>query len=309
MDGSDNNLDIMFDFGIKVVNEVATGVVELSSDRPLGEEIGTVGAGGDLTKIGDDLSERIVKELINEFLETNNGYQIILIAEEMGLLKFGDANAKDGFFIILDPLDGSNNLRPWKTPSPFVSISLAMGSLETLEVNDNFAAIEVGIVRDIFNNRTYYAKKGDGAYVKGFGEINASPLTDVSESIVGIDFDKQQGEYDELYKKLEDVMKVKKNQRRLGSSILDMAKVACGEYDAYFSVANRMKIHDVAAIQLIINEADGVFELLEYAPKECLIKQIINSGDNSLIEANRFNIHTSGNVTLHKQFRKVLKST
>lgn len=309
MDGSDNNLDIMFDFGIKVVNEVATGVVELSSDRPLGEEIGTVGAGGDLTKIGDDLSERIVKELINEFLETNNGYQIILIAEETGLLKFGDANAKDGFFIILDPLDGSNNLRPWKTPSPFVSISLAMGSLETLEVNDNFAAIEVGIVRDIFNNRTYYAKKGDGAYVKGFGEINASPLTDASESIVGIDFDKQQGEYDELYKKLEDVMKVKKNQRRLGSSILDMAKVACGEYDAYFSVANRMKIHDVAAIQLIINEADGVFELLEYAPKECLIKQIINSGDNSLIEANRFNIHTSGNVTLHKQLRKVLKST
>lgn len=309
MDRNHNNLDTMFDFAIKVVNRVATGVIELSSDRPLGKEIGTIGAGGDLTKIGDDLSEQIVKELINGFLEVNNGYQIILITEETGLLAFGDTNAKNGFFIILDPLDGSNNLRPWKTPSPFVSISLAMGSLETLETNDNFAAIEIGVVRDIFNNRTYFAKKGQGAFVEEFGEIHASPLTDISESIIGIDFDKQQQEFDELYKKLEGIMRVKKNQRRLGTSVLDMAKVACGEYDAYFSVANRMKIHDVAAIQLIINEAGGVFEFLEYAPKECLIKQIINSKDNSLIETNRFNIHTSGNVTLHEQLREVFRPT
>lgn len=309
MDRNHKNSDIMFDFGITVVNKVATGVVELSSDRSLGEEVGTTGAGGDLTKIGDDLSERIVKELINGFLEANDDYQIILIAEETGLLTFGDSNAKNGFFIILDPLDGSNNLRPWKTPSPFVSISLAMGSLETLETNDNFAAIEIGIVRDIFNNRTYFAKKGQGAFVEDFGKIHASPLTDISESIIGIDFDKQKQEFDELYKRLEGVMRIKKNQRRLGSSILDMAKVACGEYDAYFSIGNRMKIHDVAAIQLIVNEAKGVFELLEYAPKECLIKQIINSKDNSLIETNRFKIHTSGNMTLHKQLREVFKPT
>lgn len=309
MVGNHNNLDVMFDFAIGVASNVANGIIEMSSERSLGEEVGTIGAGGDLTKIGDDISERIVKELIDGFLEANSDYQIILIAEETGLLTFGDANAKNGFFVILDPLDGSNNLRPWKTPSPFVSISLALGSLKNLEANDNFAAIEVGVVRDIFSNRTYFAKKGQGAFVDDFGKIQSSPLIDISESIIGIDFDKQEQEFDELYKKLEGVMRAKKNQRRLGSSILDMAKVACGEYDAYFSVANRMKIHDVAAIQLIISEAGGVFEFLEYAPKKCLIKQIINSKDNSLIETNRFNLHTSGNMDLHNQLREVFNST
>ncbi len=38
---------------------------------------------------------------------------------------------------MLDPLDGSNNIRAWRTPSPYVGIGLAMGSLQRLGKYDD----------------------------------------------------------------------------------------------------------------------------------------------------------------------------
>lgn len=127
------NNKILLNLGKDIVNNASGEIIKLSLKKPLGKLIGTVGASGDLTKIADKVSEKSAIKTLLKFLKKNKGIRIVLISEEIGVLELGDKKAKEGFFMIMDPLDGSNNLRPWKTPSPFVSISLAIGQLSILE--------------------------------------------------------------------------------------------------------------------------------------------------------------------------------
>jgi fructose-1,6-bisphosphatase/inositol monophosphatase family enzyme len=298
----------LLDFGLETSQKISEKIQNISLQKPLGTEIGTIGCSGDSVKIGDTEAEHIIFDEIDFFLAKNNTseYKIILISEETGIKIFGDENAENGFFIILDPIDGSNNLRPWKTPSPFVSTSLALGSLASLEKNNTFDAIEVGIVQDIFNSRTYYATKNKGAFVKNFGAIQASPLENMQDAVLGIDFDVQDEVLEKKCKMLLPLLQEKKCQRRLGSSILDMAKVACGEYDAFLSLMGYLKIHDVAAVQLILKEAGGVIKIIEKKEEVCLIKKIIATRDNNLLKNNTFTVIASGNRVLQRKIETLL---
>jgi len=295
----------LLDLGMNIVDRVSDAIIKTSKEKSLGTEIGTAGAGGDLTKFADELSEKIVKETVNKFTKRHSDVGIILITEETGIIQLTDK--KEGIFLILDPLDGSNNLRPWLTPSPFVSISLAIGYISSVENSINFDAVEIGIVKDIFNKRTYYAEKGKGSFVLDFGQIKPSPLDDVEKAIIGIDFDIQQSKYQKLSIKVNKLMKDKKCFRRLGSSILDFMKVACGEYETFVSLGSRLKIHDVAAAQLIVKESGGIFEFIENN-SEKLLQKMLESNDSSLIEANKFRVIASGNQKIHNKVFDLIKN-
>ncbi len=300
------NKKILFNLGKEIVTNASQEVIKLSYKKPLGKLTGLAGASGDLTKTADIVSERSAIKTILRFLNKNKGIRIILISEEAGVLEFGDKKAKKGYFMIMDPLDGSNNLRPWKTPSPFVSISLAIGSLSILEKKDNFESIEFGLVRDIFNNRLYYAEKGKGAYVEGFGKIKSSPENDVKKSIVSIDLDLQSDEYKKMYFDLRELMENRRYRRRSGSSILDFMKVACGEYDAFVTLGGRMKLYDLAAAKLIIKESGGVFEFVSEKLSYCIIKKLISSKDKTLLKTVKFKVIASGNQKLEEKIKSYL---
>lgn len=288
----------LYDLGLKLVNEVASNVITLAQTRELGDEIGTVGVGGDQTKYADQMAEDLVKSFLSNYQTTIGNQKIVLIAEETGITVFGDDTLEDGCFIILDPMDGSNNLRPWRTPSPSVSVSVALGSLATLKDKDNFEAIEVGIVRDVFNHRTYVAQQNQKSQVLEYGEIASSPITDVKAAIIGIDFDVQGEKFDQLYLQLGNLLKVSKCQRRIGSSILDFMKVASGEYDAFVTMAGRMKIYDVAAAQLIVANSGGVCEFINQKLDFCLIKELVNTKNNDLLNKYTFKAIAAGNKQL-----------
>lgn len=288
----------LFNLGRRIADEVAQAIVTLSRTRELGDEIGTVGAGGDKTKFADQLAEDVVKRAVSGYREQEHVPKIVVIAEETGVTVFGDDAASEGCFIILDPVDGSNNLRRWKTPSPNISVSVALGTLERLRTHDNFDAIETAFVRDIFNGRTYIAQSGAPAYVTDFGQLTPSPVTSIDEMILGADLDAQGEAFEDLYASIEELLKRCACQRRIGSSILDFMKVAAGEHDAFISLAGRMKLHDVAAAQLIVRNAKGEFRLTSPPLDFCLIKRLIETKDNSLINSRRFNIIAAGNAAL-----------
>lgn len=227
--------------------------------------------------------------------------KIVLISEESGIIEIGNADLDEGYFIILDPIDGSNNMRPWRTPSPFIAISLAVGNLKNLKNRDNFDSIEAGFVGDIFNGHLFYAIRGQGSFVDGFGKIESSPETDIKKSIIGADFDLQDDEFDDLALRMRKILLNKKCQRRLGSSILDFMKVSCGEYDSFFSLGGRMKFYDLAAAKLIIEESGGVFDLIDSKIDYCIIKEIIKTRKNNLLKDVRFKVVVSGNKIIHEK--------
>lgn len=290
--------------GMEIVEKASSAIIKLSTKEGLGIETGPVGAGGDLTKLADDISEKVVKDCINDFVKTDTDTEVLLITEESGIILLTEKK-QNGIFLILDPLDGSSNLRPWKTPSPYVSISLALGYISSIKDTKNFEAVEIGIVRDIFNKRTYYAEKNKGAFVTDFGKIHSSPLEGIEKAIIGIGFDVQHDNYEEWITKISKLMQEKKYQRKLGSCILDFMKVACGEYDACISLSNRLKVHDVAAAQLIVKEAGGIFEFFGDR-NEKLLQIMVENNDSKLIEKNKFKVITSGNQKIHDKIVRLL---
>lgn len=285
----------ILDFGIDLVNNISAGIIKLSLEKPLGTEIGSIGASGDSTKLADDYSEQIVKESIKNFVSKNEGIKIILISEETGLVIEGVGD--EGFFMILDPLDGSNNLRKWKTPSPNVGISLGLGKLSNLNERDNFDCVDIGIVKDIFNNRLSTVIRGEGSRVEGFGEITTSQESNIEDLILGFDLDVKADKYDALYSDIKHLMRSKKCFRRLGSSVMDIYKVACGEYDGFISIGGRLGFYDLAAVKLLVEEAGGELSILN-PTEDCIIKKIIATKDNSIIKDTKYKLIASGNKVI-----------
>lgn len=291
----------------EIVNQASDEIIEVSKTQALGAEIGEIGASGHSTKLADMKAEEIVKNIIKRLSIEITDYRLILITEETGLLYFGNTNLSNSILFVLDPLDGSNNLKAWRTPAPFVSISLAAGFIENENNIDDFESIQIGVVRDIFNKRLYFASRGDGAFVEEFGEIKVSPEEDVLKSVIGVDIDVQVDKFDRLSSQLIPLLRNIKCQRRLGSSILDFCKVASGEYDAFVSLAGRMGYYDIAAAKLIIEEAGGIFNITS-TPEFELLESLFETNDSTLLEKAKYSVIASGTIKLNNGIQDLYKN-
>lgn len=296
----------MIKFASSIVESIANEIRRLSKQTCLGHDTGQYGAGGDKIKFGDICSTQILEICLNEYLSQYPNNKVVVIAEESGIQILGNPDSKQGVFLIIDPLDGSNNLRNWRTPNPAVSVSVAIGYLEKVGEKVGFDLIEAGAVVDIFGNLLYTASRGEKAYEKNFGVLTPSPLTDIKDSIVGIDLDMQGRRYDSLFFHVDMLLRHTRCQRRLGSSILDFIKVASGEYDAFVSMGGRMKIYDIAAAKLIVEEAGGVFEIVDGLTNTCPINELICTQDNALLTKFRYRIVASGNPKLHTEIKDMI---
>ena len=288
-----------------MVEMVAHEVFKAARKESLGTVVKEHGAAGHEVLLADEISERIIREAVIKCAKECSAEKFVTISEGSGIVEYGDTDAEDGIFMIIDPIDGTNNnVRPWKTPAPATCVSLALGSIKDALKMPRLDSVRVGVVKDIFNKGMIWAVKGEGAEYENYGKIHTSPITNLEEVVLGVDLDDKKN-FDEVLEKVAPLMKVAKCQRRIGSSILDMWRVATGEYDAYITISGRIKIYDIAAIKLIIEEAGGVFEeSLVGNARENFLKELLDTKDPTCLDGCKFKVIASGNQDLHDKIKE-----
>lgn len=190
------------------------------------------GADGTPTRLIDDVSEKVILEVFK-----NTGVPMRVLSEEIGEVVLGN---DPEITIALDPLDGTYNA---SMGIPFYSISIAIG-------NKDLSRIYFGYVRNLADNDTYCAIAGKGAYFNG-KRIHTSGKRELKEACAS------------LYgyrKNVEHTVGLAREIRRvrlLGSVALELCYVASGKMDAIVDVRNSLRLIDVAAGKLILEEAGG----------------------------------------------------
>ncbi len=144
---------------------------------------------------------------------------------------------------ILDPVDGTTNLIH-RFPESCISLGF---------VADH--QILAGIIYNPYHDELYFAKKGEGAYLNG-KPIHVRPTAELSESLVSVGTSPYQHELaGKVFRQIINVYLRSADIRRMGSSAIDLAYVACGRTDAFFELV--LRPWDYAAGQLIVTEAGG----------------------------------------------------
>lgn len=298
------------DILLSIAREIAQRVVEIihqSSD--LGAYTGTVGESGDRTRYGDHLVENGLRAIIPFVLEKYRVGSAVVVSEEAGQWVVGSPPADRGIFMLIDPIDGSRNMRPHPTPRPFLGFSIGLGTMADLTRVGTFEAVQVGLIRDIFHDEEYYAVRGEGAFLNKM-RLQTSPVTELSQIFLGLALDRR-GE--ELQHILDAgalaLMLSTKCQRRLGCTTLDVCRVASGDYDAHVSLSGGAKIHDVAAAKLLVEEAGGRMCLYRDgldATNGRWLSELYNSNGRSL-QSFSFKLIAAGSETLLQKIKEMVR--
>ncbi|MFH1788197.1 MAG: inositol monophosphatase family protein [Candidatus Altiarchaeota archaeon] len=321
--------ETLLELGESIVDSITSQIRSLSEEGPIGSRIkrrklyevfveDDVSAGSTKSIAEDFVDSSDIKNLlvtdawhVVEDFSAEKIKKLVLIGLTVGVKVFGDKKSKEGVFVILDSIDGSNNLRDWVTPAPYISTAVAIGSLGNLKARPGLDAVDVAVVSEVFHEDKYYAMRGEGAFFKGWGKIASSPKDKVDGSILGVDTDLTGDDFKFIEGQVCPLMGKIKCCRRLGSSVLDFCKVACGEYDVFLSLGGRMILSDVAPSKLIVEEAGGIFAeqvVSEGKSADDILRRIILDGDHNLISETKFNIVASGNKKIHDAVLKELKS-
>ena len=293
-----------------MAREIAKRVTEIVRDSSdLGMYTGTIGRSGDKTKYGDQLVENGLRAIVPLVLEKYQLKSSVVISEEEGQRIIGSGNPSESIFMIIDPVDGSNNMRKHPTPRPFLGFSIALGLMSELMNEGTFRAVRVGLVRDIFHDEEYSAVRGQGAFLNGI-RLQSSPVTELSDVFLGVSLDRRGSELQTILDDgiLELLMKTK-CQRRLGLTTLDLCRVASGDYDAHITLSGGVKVHDVAAAKLIVEEAGGVVGLYRDKAEVSLqpwLRELYHSNGqgNQTIS---FKLLAAGNQELYKKITDMVR--
>ena len=200
----------------------------LTEFNKLGNNVG-VGADGDPTKYVDKLAEDVAVKLIRK-----SDVKVNLLSEEAGFLDFGGE-----YTFVLDPIDGTRNAY---RGIPFYSVSLGIGK-------SMLSDVEYGIVKNIPAGDVFVAEKKHGAFLNNRRiMVPDLPAKDILSSLtLGKNFDSLT------------LSLAKRNiVRSLGSASLEMCMVAIGALDFYVIGREYLRVTDIAASTLIVQEAGGV---------------------------------------------------
>jgi myo-inositol-1(or 4)-monophosphatase len=186
------------------------------------------------------------------------------------------AASADGFRWIVDPLDGTVN---YVHGMANFSVSIA------LEHNRQMIA---GVVYDPVADECFAAEAGGGATLNG-KPISVSSCQQIDEALIAASFSAGIRSDSPEVVRFTQVLGQCQAIRRLGSAALNLCFVAAGRLDAYW--ADSVKIWDVAAGVLILQEAGGVIGHLDGGP--------YRSEDPKIVVA--------GTPPLHEQLREALR--
>ncbi|MCX9083874.1 MAG: bifunctional fructose-bisphosphatase/inositol-phosphate phosphatase [Candidatus Methanoperedens sp.] len=199
--------------------------------KPEAGEILRIGADGTPTDKIDDVAENAALSVLE-----NDGRSMLFISEELGEKRIG---GKPEFTFVLDPIDGTFNA---VNNIPFFCVPIAIG-------RSDLSDIKYGFVKNLVNDDIYFAEKGKGAFLNN-RKIHVSNISEISKlSVLS-------------YSHRPNAMPVNNhNVRRVrvyGSAGLELCYVAAGLFDAFFDMRGMLRITDIAASKIIVEEAGGM---------------------------------------------------
>jgi myo-inositol-1(or 4)-monophosphatase len=198
-----------------------------------------VGEGGDHSLVIDRRCEDAVFTELETLAE--EGASFVAVSEERGEVGFGDGDRTR--VVVIDPIDGSLNARR-TLPAHSLSIAVASGT--------SMADVEFGYVYDFGAGEEFVATRGEGATLDG------EPIE------VGEDREKlellglESAEPEWALPALEALAGKVYRLRVVGSLAITASYVAAGRFDAMTGLRPCRSV-DVAAAQLIVREAGGLF--------------------------------------------------
>ncbi len=262
----------------EIMKEVTQAVTPLVGEKKAGEVV-KMGADGTPTKLIDLVAEEKVVEVL-EGLDR----PLTLVSEEIGRIEVGKGSPEVIF--VVDPLDGTANAVK-NIPAYGISLAIAevTGPDRSMTIND----VELGFVKNLATGDIYQAEKGDGASLNG-QNISTSPKTDISQSTIGAYI------YRASTEKVEELCKMVRRMRILGSVAVELGYVADGTYDAFLDIRGNLRILDIAAGKLIVEEAGGT------VTGEC--NQPL---DGKLNVLERTSIIASGNSEVHQELIRLIR--
>jgi myo-inositol-1(or 4)-monophosphatase len=246
---------------------------------PKSGEIVKIGADGTPTTLIDVVAEKKVVEALQELERP-----LFLISEEIGEVKIG--NGTPEAILVVDPLDGTSNAIK-KIPAYGISLAMAPCSTSTRE-DPNLRDITLGLVKNFATGDLYSGFKGFGAFLNG-EKIGSSRIDDVSRSSVGAYI------YRGDMNRLEPLCKTVRRMRTLGAVAIEISYVADGTYDAFVDMRDNLRVVDVAAAKIIVEESGGI---VTNRHRQALDARLGVLEKTSLI--------ASGNQKLHKDIMGIL---
>ena len=211
-----------------------------------------------VTHVDEGAQERIVHHLSQAFPDHT------FFAEES---YSGESLDMEGFVWIIDPLDGTTNFLHG-VPQYGISIALMFDG-----------ELVLGLIRDVCRDESFYALKGEGAYLNG-EPCSVSSTSRLDQSLLTTGFPYKEFSYVEGYSEcLKSFMRESRGVRRPGSASLDLAWVACGRFEGFFEQG--LMPWDVAAGVLIVREAGGMYSDFSGTDEAALGCEIVAS--NGLI--------------------------
>lgn len=195
----------------------------------------------DLVTEADLASQREIRKVVLDAFPDHD----FLGEEDAGLAAEGDASARNPespYRWIVDPLDGTAN---YVHHLQTFAVSIA------LTYQDELIA---GCVFDPVSKECYTAAKGKGAFLNG-KRLQTSICTEPNKAMVAVSFSPNVPRGSIEIQRFLEALHACQSVRRLGSAALNLAYVAAGRLDCYFTTS--VSAWDVAAGFLIVQEAGG----------------------------------------------------
>jgi myo-inositol-1(or 4)-monophosphatase len=144
---------------------------------------------------------------------------------------------------IIDPLDGTTN---YAHRFPVFTVSIALEAK---------GEVVVGVVYDPMREETFWAAKGEGAFLNG-RKIRVSSIDDLNKGLLatGFPYDIRVSETNNIVH-FNNFLTRAQALRRCGSAAMDLCYVACGRFDGFWEL--KLKPWDMAAGALMVHEAGG----------------------------------------------------
>ena len=178
-------------------------------------------------------------------------------------------NAGSPFRWIIDPLDGTSN---YVHRFPYYAVSIAL---------EQAGELIAGVIYDPNRNEMFTAVRGKGA------RLNGTPITPTDVDTLGramavASLPVGTGVEDPAVARFLKVLPIAQSLQRTGSAALNLAYVACGRIDLYWS--SSLKPWDMAAGALIVREAGGRVSRLDNTPFYVEEPEILASNGTDLHE-------------------------
>lgn len=225
----------------------------------------------DLVTEADIASQQAIAGLLRE---RHPGHA--LLGEE-GLEDPGTGN---GYRWIIDPLDGTGN---YVHGVPYFAVSIAL---------EHEGDLVVGVVLDPTHDELFTAVRGEGARLNGQPlTVSSDRVSDLCEALVvaSLPVGVESADHPAIARFLR-VLISSQHMQRTGSAAMNLAYVAAGRLDAFFS--SSLKSWDMAAGALLVTEAGGK----------------VTAMDEGLFRVETSDLLASNGTAVHAQLSRLLQS-